>query len=358
MGPIANKVILVLVFVCFWFGTARCQANNHPDFTNLDVALKREFASRFGFSVLIANERSVLFSRAYGSIDSSRTRMTDNQTLFNIASVTKSFTAVAIMQLAEQGRLRLSDSVGTFFRQVPADKRSITISQLLSHKSGFRQNFVCDGIVSSTDAQKALFTDTLGSVPGTGFDYSNENFELLGLVIEAVSRSSYEDFIRMNILIPLGMKNTWFWGQTDTLSNVAGKNREIEAGMRRRNWGYIGSGGIYSTPADLYLFISGVIHHKLLSAHSTAMMFTSHHQTGSGLGILSGWFMNDTTEWGGREIWTRGNEDWGHNAVIRWFPDKHYVIIVCSNSGELAGDKHNTGNRLVSNYVADYLFKK
>lgn len=350
--------VAVWCFILSCFGTGWSQDRNSADFSKLDRYLQQEFASRFGFSVLIADARGVRFSKAYGSLDTTKSRAVDEQTLFNIASVTKSITAVGIFQLVEEGKLKLTDTLGVFFRHVPPDKRSITIGQLLSHKSGFKQNFICDGIANSADAQKALFADTLGSLPGTTFDYSNENFEILGLVIETVTHSTYEDFIRNHILIPLKMKNTLFWGEADQLPNVAGKNREIEAPMLKRNWGYIGSGGIYTTPTDLYRFISGVMHNKILSEQSRNQMLSEHLQTKSGLGVGYGWFINGTTDWSSKEIWTRGNEDWGHNAVIRWFPDRQSVIIVCTNSGEIAGDKQVTGNRLVSTYIADYLWKK
>jgi hypothetical protein len=85
-------------------------------------------------------------------------------------------------------------------------------------------------------------------------------------------------------------------------------------------------------------------------------MFTEQYKTSSGIGICYGWFKNDTTDWGSNEIWTRGSESWGHNAVIRWFPVKKTVVIVCTNSGEI-GEKQNTGNRVISDYISDFLWK-
>jgi CubicO group peptidase (beta-lactamase class C family) len=333
------------------------QKNLETGYSNLDKALQKDFESKFAFTVVIGDEEKVLFSKAYGHIDLLNKIATNETTLFNIASVSKSFTSIGILHLVEQNKLKLSDSLGKFFKNAPTDKRVITISQLLCHKSGFQQNFVCDGQQNPTGALKALLTDTLGSMPGTSFDYSNENFEMLALVIEKISNLTYEEFIKKEILTPLGLKNTFFWDEVRRLPNVAKKNRELSDSITKRNWGYIGSGGIYSTSTDLYRFMKSVLSAQIVSNRSLSLLFTEHHKTKGGLGIGYGWFINDTTAWGTKEIWTRGNEDWGHNAVIRWFPDKKKMIIVCTNSGELVGDKHNTGNRLISNYISDLLWK-
>jgi CubicO group peptidase (beta-lactamase class C family) len=152
------------------------------------------------------------------------------------------------------------------------------------------------------------------------------------------------------------MKDTYFWHEVKNNSNIAAKNKNFPGSMTQRNWGYIGSGGIYSNVSDLYEFIKAVIESRLISKSNTERLFKEYYRTASGLSIGYGWYINDTTEWNTREIWTRGNEDWGHNAVIRWFPGKNKIIIVCTNSGEI-GDKQITGNRIISNYIADFLWK-
>jgi CubicO group peptidase (beta-lactamase class C family) len=150
------------------------------------------------------------------------------------------------------------------------------------------------------------------------------------------------------------MTKSFFWDEINGKNNVASIAETFADSLLIRNWDYIGSGGIYSTTGDLYKFISGVIEHWVISKQPTQLMFTEQYKTSSGIGICYGWFKNDTTDWGGKEIWTRGNESWGHNAVIRWFPDKSVIIIVCTNSGEFE-EKQNTGNRIISDYIIKYL---
>lgn len=352
------KGIFILTIILLYSHLLWSQQTVETEYGVLDQSLRQEFGDKFGFSVLIADENGTSFIKAYGNIDPLKTKPSNDKTLFNIASISKSFTTIGIMHLIEQNKLKLNDTLGTFFDNVPVDKRTITISNLLCHKSGFQQNYVCDGKKNSSEALKALLADTLGSIAGTSFDYSNQNFELLALIIETVTHSTYEDFIKKVIIKPLKMKNTFFWNEVSDCKNIAEKNRIISDTLMKRNWGYIGSGGIYSTPTDLYKFINAVISNRLISKGSSELLFSKYHTTSSGLGIGYGWFINDTTEWNTKEIWTRGNEDWGHNAVIRWFPDKKNIIIVCTNSGEISGDKQTTGNRIISNYIADYLWKE
>lgn len=351
----SNKFISLLIVI-----TLQCLSifgqDTEPEFEKLNQNLHAQYADKFGFSVIIADEKKVLFNNNYGFADSLKVKKTGNSTLFQIASVNKSFTAIGIFKLIEEKKIYLSDSIERFFSNVPKDKQSITIAQLLSHKSGFQQNYVCFGIKKSNEALKALFKDTLGSVPGKNFDYSNQNYELLALIIEKVTGLSYEEYIRNNILKPLKLKNTFFWDEVKDMKNIAHIKQVIPDSLKGKNWDYTGSAGIYSTSYDLYKFINAVISNRILDSATLSLMLSEQYRTTSGLSICYGWFKNDSTDWNTTEIWTRGNEDWGHNAVIRWFPEKNRIIIVCTNSGEL-GDKQITGNRIISNYIADFLWK-
>ncbi|TND09937.1 MAG: penicillin-binding protein, beta-lactamase class C [Bacteroidetes bacterium] len=327
-----------------------------PGFDTLDKKLQAEFGNRFAFTVIVGDRDKILFRKAYGHADSLKKKKTTTETLFQIASVNKAITALGILCLAESGKLKLEDRIGKYIAHVPQDKETITIHQLLTHTSGFQQRYVCDGLQKTQQALDALLNDSLGAVPGTGFDYSNENYELLAIIIEKITAETYEHFTRENILDPLGMKHTFFWDERSKLDKSAQINQALPDSIFRKNWGYTGSGGIYSTTGDLYIFFSAVMNDRLITKEMRETIFKDHYKTASGLGIGYGWYINSSTDWNTRELWTRGNESWGHNAVIRWFPEKNKVIIVCTNSGEI-GDKQVTGNRLVSNYIADFLWK-
>ena len=307
--------------------------------------------SKYAASVLVAVDGDVILQKGYGWTGSTRQFPATDKTLFNVASITKSFTAIAIFLLKDQGRLRLEDTLPLFFKDVSKDKQSITVRQLLLHTSGLKQNYASDGITERDLAVAAILKDDLKFAPGTDFSYSNENYELLAAIIEVVSGVSYEMFVRENILAKAKMNDSKFWAEAAGLENqtVAQKNRELQPDNLRRNWGYIGSGGLYTTVVDLYRWFTSLKNGDILSPKSLSLMWEPQ-KTLSETDVAFGWFVSNPGG-GQKEIWTRGTEDWGHNGVLRWFPERRTVIIVLTNSGEL-GDKSVTGNRLISDGIA------
>lgn len=332
-----KKAILLLIFsVSSTFLLA--QKRLAPSVIHaIDEKIQNTIKSVYGCSVLIAQGNTILLNKSYGFTSTNNRHKVKLNTIFNVASITKAVTAVGILKLVEKHQLKLNDTIGTFLKNVPLDKKNITIHHLLSHTSGLQQNYVCSEVNNSDSAIAKIMNDTLAFVPGSGFEYSNENFELLAAVIEKISGSLYEDFIKKEILKPIKMNKTLFWGTFNDKNEtqVAQKLTEICENARQRNWDFLGSGGIYTTPSDLYKFYSAVKSNTLLKSETSDLIFKSHFKTSTNLNIGYGWYVNDS-EWHLKEYWTRGNESFGHNAVIRWFPEKDIVVIVCTNSGEIA----------------------
>lgn len=317
--------------------------------------LEKMADSGFAFSVLVAAGGKVILQKGYGWTDSTRIGHASERTLFNIASITKSFTSLAVFLLREKHLLNLEDTIAKFFRDVPGDKRSITVAQLLTHTSGLAQNYAADGITDRDSAVQRILNDTLKFPPGTDFSYSNENYELLGAIIEVVTGESYEEHVRKQILQRAGMSSTIFWNEAARVDHrkIAQKNRALDPAALKRNWGYLASGGVYSTVADLHRWFNALCSGVLIDRKSLDEMWTVQRQL-SQTGIGFGWFVSSSER--GREVWTRGTEDWGHNGVVRYFPDHNVIIIVLSNSGE-RGDKNVTANRFISDAIADAIFK-
>ncbi len=317
--------------------------------------LNQQADSGFGFSVLVAMRGKIVVQHGYGWIDSVKKIRTTDRTLFNIASITKSFTATAIYYLASKKLISLDDTLPKFFRDVPGDKRSISITELLTHASDLPQHYVSDGVTERDSAVRRILNDSLSFAPGTGFSYSNENYELLGAVIEVVTHQSYESAIGRIILNRANMTDTRFWTRSTNLRthDIASMNRKLDPAVLVRNWGYIASGGLYSNVADLYLWFTGLYDGTILDSMSRKAMWAVQRQS-SETGIASGWFLSSFE--GKQEIWTRGSEDWGHNGVLRWFPDEELLIIVLSNSGE-RGDKTRSANRFISDGIARIIFQ-
>lgn len=356
---VAAPIILVLLAYVVGQGWSRFQKTAAP--ADLRGRLERYLAQKaeagFAYSVLVSVDGRLVVQSGYGWLDQARTVRASAKTLFNLASITKSFTAVAVLKLREQGLLGLGDALPKFLADVPKDKAAITLDQLLLHTSGLGQNYLADGIVERAKAAAAILRDPLKFPPGTGFSYSNENYELLAAVTEAVSGRSYERYVREAILAVAGMTDTKFWDEAVGLPSyaVAPTTRPLEPAQLRHNWGYIGSGGIYSNVVDLQRWFEALAGGRLLGRESLEMMWTPRRQL-TDTGVALGWFVSRAPD-GTEEIWTRGSEDWGHNGVLRWFPGRRALVIVQSNSGE-RGDKNATANRSISDRIVALLFDR
>lgn len=355
-NPAIVKYTILLLWTLFSFNIV-AQDNPGFDYAELNKTLQNEFANDFNFSVLIERNDSIEYFENYGYLDKDKLQPVNDQTLFNIASITKSITATAIMMLVEDGEIKLSDTLDLFFENVPTSKQSISIKTLLSHKSGLRQTYPLENISDSESALKKILKQKLEFTPKSKFRYSNQNYQLLALIIEKVTRIPYEEFIKKNILMPLKMQNTYFWDEADPQSNMALADEDIMGSIGKKNWGYIGSGGIFTTSKDLLKFWNGFYKNDLLSAETIDIMFKSYYETKSGIQIGLGFFKTLINKWDIPFLWTRGTESWGHNGSIQYFPDKNITIIVTTNSGEIGNDSSKTGNRIISDIIGDYLFK-
>lgn len=150
----------------------------------------------FAFSALVIVNGEVITQKGYGWIDPGKKKSASRKTVFNVASITKSFTAAGIFILQEKNLLNINDSLSKYFPGIPEDKKAVTIAQLMVHSTGLGQNYLSDRVKERDSALKAIFTDPLQFKPGTNFSYSNENYEILGALIEIISHKTYEEFIR------------------------------------------------------------------------------------------------------------------------------------------------------------------
>jgi CubicO group peptidase (beta-lactamase class C family) len=296
-----------------------------------DEFLKKLSAEKsFSGAVLIAKGKKILLHQGYGFADLKKTVKTGSETKFYIASITKQFTAVAILKLEEQGKLSVNDPITKFFKDVPKDKTLITIHHLLTHTAGFAQNYAADGIVSRDQAIKAIFKAPLKSPIGEKFGYVNDDYNLLAIIVEIASGQTYESFLRENLLKPAKLKHTGFWGDAGQI--IADTKQNISAEVKMPNWGFRGATGMSSTVGDLYRWQAALFAGKILTGASLEKLLTPHNPTSRGMHAY-GWFISETKS-GAKVFWTAGYEDFGHNGIIKSYPDGT-VIIVLTNSGDI-----------------------
>jgi CubicO group peptidase (beta-lactamase class C family) len=281
-----------------------------------------------------------------------RARQTPNApgTRFNVGSIGKVFTAVAIAQLAQQGRVSFHDPISQYLPGLPGgigDK--ITIADLLTHTSGlgdvFQRWHPTASPLSVSQLLRKVANQPLQFEPGSRFSYSNSGFVVLGAIIEAVTGGNYYDWVRTHVFAPAGMTHSG-WYALDQVPNMAhGYLPARRAGkpvafQDAHGAGGAGnpSGGAYSTVGDLLRFAQALLGHKLLSAAMTDTVLSGKVDTGRpGLAQVSryGYGFEDDGRDGVRIVGHGGGAP-GIEAQLRIFPKLGYTVVVLANQDAAA----------------------
>ncbi len=297
--------------------------------------LEEGLGSGYACSVLIASNGNAIFHKAFGWLDQERHKPASTDTPFWIASITKQFTAAAILKLSEQHKLSLDHRIDRYFAAVPNDKQQITLHQLLTHTAGFRQNYAADGITDRNAAVRSILEQPLKSTPGESFGYSNDAYNLLAAIVEIVSSESYESYLQRTLFQPAELAHTGFWGNPGHES-VAAIHGDVPEQVQAPNWGFRGAVGIYSTTGDLYQWRQALEADRVLSISSRRKLMSPHIALGDNESVGYGWFISATP----RKttcVWTRGAEGFGHNAILLAYPEEKLLVIAASNAGERDG---------------------
>lgn len=285
-------------------------------------------------AVLVSRDGKTLLNRGYGYADLEWKLPDGPDTKFRLASITKQFTAASILLLQERGRLKLSDPVKTYIPNAPSTWDHITIYNLLTHTSGIPDLTSMPGFMSqlgnpTTPEQqiKWFLNKPLEFPPGTKYEYSNSGYILLGYIIEKLARTSYQQFVRDNIFVPLGMRDSGYDSNQAIISDRAsgyspGANALMNASYIDMTQPF-SAGGLYSTAHDLLRWEEGLFGGKVLSPAALREMTTPFlNQYGCGLRIDSFDTYTDIHHSGGIN---------GFNSEMDYFPKKKLTVIVLVN---------------------------
>jgi D-alanyl-D-alanine carboxypeptidase len=301
---------------------------------------KRTNEDHFAGAVTIAKGHKVVFSGAYGLADREHRIANRPDTRFRIGSMNKMFTATAVLQLAQAGKLKLTDPIGKYLTDYPNKEvaAKVTVHHLLTHTGG-------TGDIFGPDFDKNRLTlRTLGSYvalygqrppefePGARFDYSNYGFILLGVLVEKVSGASYYDYVREHVFHPAGMTRTDSLSEEDSV-----EGRSVGYRYKNDQWQPnndtlpvrgTSAGGGYSTVADLVSFANALMEHKLLNAEYTDLLTTGKIEAGPGRKYAYGFSDSDT---GGVRWLGHGGGAPGMNGDLRFSPESGYIVAVLAN---------------------------
>lgn len=324
----------------------------------LDIHMSALEDAGFSGTVLVAGNGEILLHKGYGMADRGRKIACRPDTIFDIGSITKQFTAAAILKLEAAGELSTDDPLSSFFEDVPSDKADITLHQLLTHTSGLDHGYGDDDSYLPKElALDVFFEMPLLSEPGTSYRYSNPGFSILAAVVENVSGIPYETYLARELFGPAGMTETGYvlpdWDMDRMSRNY---NGETDNGFTfNRNWGprgpwwhCYGNGCILSTTGDMFRWEQALQSNRVLLAESRRKLFAPHVATGDGTSYAYGWGVGKTargTSWRGHG----GGSGFGVAAYHANFPDDGIVVIVMSNQAEIVGgkDSHRFAEQLV-----------
>lgn len=278
-----------------------------------------------------------MWVKGFGYADLENRVPAKSDSSYRLASITKSMTAVAILQLAEKGKITLDAEVQSYVPYFPKKKWPITVRQLLFHLSGLRHNIESEKAVTrhlTTKEAIAQYADSdLVTEPGTKFSYSSPGYVLLGAVIESASNRSYEDYMRRNIWTPLGMNDTRMDDPTDIIPNRVRGYRLIDGEVRNSQFvdvsNRFAAGGIRTSVVDMLKFASGLNSGKILSKQSTDLMsISSVTRDGRLTDVGMGWFINSVN---GRFTLTNNGGQQETRTVLYTFPKANFSIALAMN---------------------------
>jgi CubicO group peptidase (beta-lactamase class C family) len=307
----------------------------------LDQYLSRLVPYGYSGAVLVAKDGTVILKKAYGLADREANQPYTTGMVSCIGSVTKQFTAAAILKLEMEGRLTVSDPIAKYLPGVPPDKSAITIHQLLTHTAGLSGDLGGrdeDPIDRDTLVAKVLAAP-LASKPGERFEYSNEGYSLAAAIVERVAGTGYETYLREHVLLPAGLKDTGYLAPGWPLSRLPiGYTAEGKPWGRVYKNGWLadgpgwylrGNGGIHSSLDDLYRWHLALEAGTVLSADAVRKFQAGHVTSARGERYGYGWSVQ-TTRRGTTVIEHNGGNGYFFTDVRRYVDEK-VVIIAMTN---------------------------
>jgi CubicO group peptidase (beta-lactamase class C family) len=302
----------------------------------------------FSGTVLVARKGEILLHKGYGLADRGRKISCTTGTVFDLGSITKQFTAAAILKLEAEGKLKVEDRLSVHLEGVPEDKKDVTLHHLLTHTAGLDHVYGEDDDYAPRDLAVKLFLRMpLLSKPGERYHYSNPGFSLLAAVVEKLSGMSYEAYLHDRFFQPLGMEHTGYfiprWNILEVSRNYSGE--EDNGWTFNRNWGpegpywhLYGNGGILSTTGDLYKWEQALMSDRVLPAEARKKLFGRHAPEGSDASSFYGYgWRVGTSDQDMAFSGHGGGSSWGVAAAYFRFPEQGILVLVLSNQASFPG---------------------
>jgi CubicO group peptidase (beta-lactamase class C family) len=322
-----------------------------------------EKAGFFG-TVLVELNGEKVISHGYGFRDINQKLPNTPNTIFDIGSITKQFTAAAILKLEMQGKLSTEDKISRYFGDVPADKSEITIHQLLRHSAGLPSVVGGDyQKISQSEFVEKVMKAPLKFEAGTKFSYSNVGYSLLAMIVEKVSGQSYEEFLYENLWKPSNMESTGYKrpnfdnnfiavGYRD--NNEWGKPIDKEWDKDAPYWHLKGNGGILSTTEDFYKWHAALMSDKILSKEAKEKYYHPKLRADETEDSYYAYGLDASkTKRNTRLLWHNGANGVFYAEFFRYVDDGAAIVIMTNRSNQGLRE----AGRMISRIIFDPSFK-
>jgi CubicO group peptidase (beta-lactamase class C family) len=305
------------------------------------ILSEQNFENSPGFAVLVAKNNEVIYRKAFGYANLELDVPMKPENIFRIGSITKQFTAAAILKLEEEGKLSLQDDITKFIEDYPTHGHTITIEHLLTHSSGIKSYTSMkewDAEMRKKDFTPAEMIDffknqPMDFAPGEEFLYNNSAYFLLGHIIEKASGKTYEEYLKDTFFEPLGMTGTSYGNPSRVIKNRA-------AGYMKKNGEFVNAeflsmtqpyaaGSLLSNVDDLFTWYTAVMNDKVISKENRVKAHTSFKlNNGKPTGYGYGWFLGNIQ---GSPMIEHGGGINGYLTASLWLPDEKVFVAVFSN---------------------------
>jgi len=337
------KISLLVSMLCTLLAYDLALAQPQPDALSaqFDKMLSEQFKDgEPGATALVARKGRVIYTRAYGLANLETNAPMQVASVFKIGSITKQFTAVAVLQLAEQGKLGLQDDITRFIPDYPTGGRKITIEHLLTHTSGIwdyssMADVAKHGAMDFTPVEMIdhFKNQPMRFDPGTKWEYSNSNYALLGAIVENITGQTYGSYLEQNIFKPAGMTRSLYASDVRLVENRVDGYSMTEEGIV--NTAYLSmthpyaAGAILSTVEDLFKWNQALQTDKLLKRETLQKAWTRYKLVdGTETSYGYGWRMGYIQE--SRSLWHGGWVN-GFITMAIYLPDDDVFVAVLSN---------------------------
>jgi CubicO group peptidase (beta-lactamase class C family) len=362
-GKLIYCLVLPVLLLLFGCSRGKVATESRHDSVLLAISDYLEWEGENGFDgvVLVKTPGNDPLIRSFGYAYEEQQVPNSPETAFDIGSITKQFTAAAILKLQMQGKLNVDDSIGSYLPSLPADKRGITFHQLLTHTAGLPTDVGSDTEVVTRDVLiSRLFEVPLVSTPGSGYHYSHAGYNLLGLLIEGIAGTDYESFLREFLFKPAHMHNTGYRAPGWSFTRIAHGYRycndwggPMDSGWLEDgpSWNRRASGGMLSTIIDLYAWHEALSGNDILDEKAKSSFYYPHDPVRINEVQTSayGWRIIKTT----RQTNVIAHNGWNgrfYSDFLRYLDDD-VTIILLSN-------KFREGNQSVPLEIAKCIFWK